>query len=748
MIRMQLLHWRGERKATITQRLRFASRATPGATLGLVYAHEAGLEPEEVARARRVYGDNSVPVSGMGTSPARRLVEALLNPFVGVLALLAAVSFGCSMVRRSNGLFAAEGGDGMPVTVGVILVMVAVSVVIRYVHSSRSSHAVRALSHLVDTTALVRRVGAGERRIPADELVVGDIVLLAPGDTVPADCKLLDSRDLRVVQSFLTGESMPVRKDAGLPLDADDRTTALTDAPSLVFMGTTVISGFATALVIATGRHAMFGGLSRSLSGRRARTRFEHGMNSTSWMLMAFTAVTVPVAMLVTGLAGGDWMQALLSGVAVAVGLTPEALPLIVTVCLATGARAMATGRVIVKRLDAMETLGGMDVLCVDKTGTLTDESSTFADCPKADAESTIARLRYAGIRVIMLTGDEEREARTVAREVGVNAGRVVVGRQLDDMGDSELTIELDHAAVFAKLSPMHKARIVSLLRREGHCVGYMGDGVNDMPAMQASEIAVSAGTGSDAVREAADVLLTRQDLGVLLKGVTASRRTHVNIMKYLKLALSSNFGNIISVILAGAFLPFVPMAPVQMMLLNILYDLTCLTIPFDRVDDGALRRPARWDTPSIARFMACFGPISSVFDMVTFAVMFAIICPAAAGGPFFGPHDAGMQASFIAMFQSGWFIISMWTQITALNLLRTERVPFVDDRAAAPLARASLAVLLLVTMLPFTPVGALAGFHALPGVFFLLLAAVIVGYAILVLVVKHLYLRRTRPLL
>ncbi len=691
-------------------------------------------------------------------------------------------------------------------TAGIILLMV-VSGLIRYVHDSRSSHAATALATMVSTTATVRRVGAGERQIPSEELVVGDIVTLSAGDIVPADCKLLESRDLRIAQGALTGESMPVRKDAAALLAAGARDTALTDAACLVFMGTTVISGSALAVVIATGRSALFGGLSRAFQWQRPRTRFERGMNSTSWMLMAFTAVTVPVSMLVTGIASGDWLQALLFGVSVAVGLTPEMLPLIVTVCLSRGARTMASGKAIVRRLDAIETLGGMDVLCVDKTGTLTsgvikldraqsmsglnssyvlhaawlttliphttgnpwddaivaaegdsandtgdvqveggtpfdpirrratvivakshhhadrehtggsdisetsgagagtsgnvsrimvvkgavsemlprcdtvmrngtaepltdrlrgtyerlmadkathgyrvllvaqrsvtDQTTvqddraltllgylTFLDLPKPDAADTIAHMHNAGITVTMLTGDEPQVARTVARKVGINARRVVTGRTLDDMTDTALGTELRRVNVFAKLTPEHKARIVSLLRREGHCVGYMGDGVNDLPAMHASEIAISASTGSEAVRQSADVMLTHKNLDVLLRGITQSRRTCVNMMKYIKLALSSNFGNIISVMIAGAFLPFVPMAPVQMVLLNLIYDLACLAIPWDRVDGDVLRSPARWDTASIARFMSRFGPVSSLFDMVTFTVLLTLLCP------------------------------------------------------------------------------------------------------------------------
>lgn len=695
---------------------------------------------------------------------------------------------------------------------------------------------------------------------------------------------------------------MPVRKDAAALLAAGDRDTALTDAACLVFMGTTVISGSALAVVIATGRSALFGGLSRAFQWQRPRTRFERGMNSTSWMLMAFTAVTVPVSMLVTGIAGGDWLQALLFGVSVAVGLTPEMLPLIVTVCLSRGARTMASGKAIVRRLDAIETLGGMDVLCVGKTGTLTsgvikldraqsmsglnssyvlhaawlttliphttsnpwddaivaaegdsakdtgdvqveggtpfdpirrratvivakshhradrehtggsdisetsgagagtsgnvsrimvvkgavsemlprcdtvmrngtaepltdrlrgtyerlmadkathgyrvllvaqrsvtDQTTvqddraltllgylTFLDLPKPDAADTIAHMHNAGITVTMLTGDEPQVARTVARKVGINARRVVTGRTLDDMTDTALGTELRRVNVFAKLTPEHKARIVSLLRREGHCVGYMGDGVNDLPAMHASEIAISASTGSEAVRQSADVMLTHKNLDVLLRGITQSRRTCVNMMKYIKLALSSNFGNIISVMIAGAFLPFVPMAPVQMVLLNLIYDLACLAIPWDRVDGDVLRSPARWDTASIARFMSRFGPVSSLFDMVTFTVLLTLLCPAVAGGRFPELHGDGSRLLFVAAFQTGWFVVSMWTQITALHMLRTERVPFIGSRASVPLVCTSLAALTIATALPFTPVGAWMGFHVPPVSLFALLS-------------------------
>ena len=372
----------------------------------------------------------------------------------------------------------------------------------------------------------------------------------------------------------------------------------------------------------------------------------------------------------------------------------------------------------------------------------------TFLDLPKPDAADTIAHMHNAGITVTMLTGDEPQVARTVARKVGINARRVVTGRTLDDMTDTALGTELRRVNVFAKLTPEHKARIVSLLRREGHCVGYMGDGVNDLPAMHASEIAISASTGSEAVRQSADVMLTHKNLDVLLRGITQSRRTCVNMMKYIKLALSSNFGNIISVMIAGAFLPFVPMAPVQMVLLNLIYDLACLAIPWDRVDGDVLRSPARWDTASIARFMSRFGPVSSLFDMVTFTVLLTLLCPAVAGGRFPELHGDGSRLLFVAAFQTGWFVVSMWTQITALHMLRTERVPFIGSRASVPLVCTSLAALTIATALPFTPVGAWMGFHVPPVSLFALLAIVIAGYAVTVLAVRTLYLHRQQPLL
>lgn len=779
---------------------------------------------------------------------------------------------------------------------------------------------------MVSTTATVRRVGAGERQIPSEELVVGDIVTLSVGDTVPADCKLLESRDLRIAQGALTGESMPVRKDAAALLAAGDRDTALTDAACLVFMGTTVISGSALAVVIATGRSALFGGLSRAFQWQRPRTRFERGMNSTSWMLMAFTAVTVPVSMLVTGIAGGDWLQALLFGVSVAVGLTPEMLPLIVTVCLSRGARTMASGKAIVRRLDAIETLGGMDVLCVDKTGTLTsgvikldraqsmsglnssyvlhaawlttliphttsnpwddaivaaegdsandtgdvqveearlsirydagrpsssrraitartastqvaaisvrpaapaperpgtsaaswssrrrlemlprcdtvmrngtaepltdrlrgtyerlmadkathgyrvllvaqrsvtDQTTvqddraltllgylTFLDLPKPDAADTIAHMHNAGITVTMLTGDEPQVARTVARKVGINARRVVTGRTLDDMTDTALGTELRRVNVFAKLTPEHKARIVSLLRREGALRGIHGRR-RQRPAGHARQ-------------------RNRHQRQHRLRGRPTVGGCHAHAQEPRRAAArhhakQAHLRQHDEVHQAGAELEFR-----QYHLGDDRRRVPAVRAHGTRADGaaephirpglsrdpmGPRRRrcpalPARWDTASIARFMSRFGPVSSLFDMVTFTVLLTLLCPAVAGGRFPELHGDGSRLLFVAAFQTGWFVVSMWTQITALHMLRTERVPFIGSRASVPLVCTSLAALTIATALPFTPVGAWMGFHVPPVSLFALLAIVIAGYAVTVLAVRTLYLHRQQPLL
>ena len=882
--------------------LRHAASAPAADLLAELNTTEGGLDSASVDTARELWGANAQAHATARPLPLR-LAAAFADPFTYILVLIAAVSV------LTDWAFAAPGARDLttPLIIGA---MVLVSGVLRFIQDEKSAAAASSLAELVETCANVERDGDGGNETPVDEIVVGDVVHLSSGDVVPADLRIIAARDLFVSQASLTGESDPVEKSA-TPLSpttaSEPANAAVTDLPTLALMGSTVISGHGRGVVVATGARTMFGEATGMLAGRRRTTATDRGIAATSRLLMRLMLVVLPVVFVISSATKGNWVDALLFSLSVAVGLTPEMLPMLVTTCLGKGAVDLSGEQVIVKRLDAVQDLGGIGILCPDKTGTLTEDRivlerylnvagqedarvlryaflnsylSTgvknlidnaiidraraeaaaasgargdaaktgdlaagryaidelpfdferrrlsvvvgdergrtamitkgaieevlavcsavevdgtarpldgalaaqvmaraaalasegmrvlgvarkddptggraicadderdmtlvgylaFLDPPKASAAAAVAALAGRGVATKVLTGDSARVAAHVCGRIGIDASHVLTGADVERMDDAALARAAQEASVFAKLSPSQKARVVRVLGELGHSVGYMGDGVNDAAAMRASDCAISVDSAVDVAREAADIILLEKDLMVLERGIEFGRCTFANMSTYVRLTVSSNFGNIISVLVAAAALPFLPMGAVQLLLLNLIYDVTCCAIPWDRVDDERIARPSVWSTRATKRFMLAFGPVSSVFDIVTFAALFFLVCPAVAGGAWGALDEAG-RAAFVGAFQAGWFIESMWTQTLVVHLLRTDRTPFLESRAAFPLLAMGAAGVVLATALPFSPMAGALDFVAPGAAFFPVLLAIVAGFATCVLLVRR----------
>lgn len=882
------------RAAAMRDRLYAASEYTAEELLGLYNVPAGGLTDALAERSRDEYGAN-ILTNGKKDSAAKRLAEAFISPFTLVLLALAVISVFTDIVFASA-------GERSYATVGIISAMVIISGTLRYVQETRSCNVAEKLTGMLHTTACVERGGV-KREIPIEEIVVGDLIHLSAGDMIPADLRILTAKDLFISQSALTGESEPVEKTA---CSGGARDT-LTDTENLAFMGSNVVSGSATAVAVAVGNGTMLGNMAGSLNGEAPKTAFEKGVNSVSWVLIRFMLIMVPVVLFINGFTKGDWVQALLFAISVAVGLTPEMLPMIVTACLAKGAVVMSREKVIIKNLNSIQNLGSMDILCTDKTGTLTQDRvvleyhlnvdgaedervlrhaflnsyfqtglknlidiavmarqqelgtgdlterytkvdeipfdferrrmsvvvrdragktqlvtkgaveemlkcCSFAECggsvlpltdevrslvtsrsdamneqgmrviavaqktnpapagefsaaderdmvligflafldpPKDTTKAAVQALAEYGVSVKILTGDNEKVTRAICSQVGLDAENMLLGSEIDALTDAQLGRLAAGVTVFAKLSPAQKARIVSVLRERGHSVGFMGDGINDAAAMRAADVGISVDTAVDIAKETAGVVLLEKDLMVLERGVIEGRKIYANMIKYIKITASSNFGNMLSVLASSAFLPFLPMASIHLILLNLIYDVSCTAMSWDNVDAEYLRSPRKWDAAGISRFMLRIGPTSSVFDIATFLLMYFVICPAFTGGELYTSlTDPASRALYVSIFQTGWFVESMWSQALVIHMLRTPKLPFVQSRAAATVTLLTLAGSCAVTVIPFTPLGSALGFTALPAAYFLWLAAIVAGYMLLATAVKKSYVRRYGELL
>ncbi|WP_394941758.1 magnesium-translocating P-type ATPase [Psychromicrobium sp. YIM B11713] len=871
-----------ERLAEQNQHLAAAAMAPPQELLNEYQSSLRGLPPLGVARAEERFGRNEV--SHDRPAPAWwQFLTAFNNPFVLILCVLAVVMLFTDVIF-------ADPADG-PSYKGVITlgIMVLVSVSMRFWQEYRSGKAAQSLQSMVQTTTAVTRQNEyGEpvtTELPIEEVVPGDIVELAAGDMLPADLRFLRTKDLQINEGMLTGESLPTEKSPVTAMDVDQQN--LLEADSLGFKGTSVISGSGTALVVHTGADTYFGAMSRELTGKRPETSFDQGVKKVSFLLIKFMLVMVPLVFVINGLTK-DWTSAFLFGLVTAVGLTPEMLPMIVTANLARGAVKMSKRQVIVKRLNAIQNLGAMDVLCTDKTGTLTEDRivlerhldvhgtsslkvlrmaaansrfqtglrnlldravldaagpevlselegayslidevpfdfsrrrmtvvldggsaplmitkgaveevlevcSTvmlkghpaaltparrreleelvagqnaeglrvlalatatatrredysvqderemtllgflaFLDPPKESAAAAIAALHRHGTLVKVITGDNELVARTVCHQVGIadDAG-LLTGVELEalDQDEAAFAEAVERNTIFAKVNPMQKARIVEQLRSNGHTVGFMGDGINDAAALRAADVGISVGTAVDIARESADIILLRKDLTVLEAGIQEGRRTFGNIIKYIKMTASSNFGNMFSVLVASALLPFIPMIPVVVLLQNLVYDLSMLSLPWDKVDQEYLEKPQKWESKGLARFMLTIGPISSVFDLSTFALMWFV----------FGANSNDQAA----LFQSGWFVESLISQTLIVHMIRTGRIPFLQSRASWPVLLLTGAVCVFALVLPFSDFGQGLGLVSLPWTYFPWLIGTLAAYCLLTQGVKQLFIRR-----
>lgn len=857
-------------------------------TLANVRGHLDGLTYDDAAERLACDGPNEV---AHDTAPPAILqfLEAFKNPFIAVLMALAAITSVTDIyLPIHNGQQADYTG------VLIIVTMVALSALLRFWQEYRSGKAAETLKAMVRTTATVRRRAAPGAtpelmEIPMAQVVTGDIVQLSAGDMIPADLRLLDSRDLFVSQAALTGEALPVEKYDTVGPVSDDAAGPL-DLPGICFMGTNVVSGTATAIVVSTGVHSYFGSLAKAVVGSRAETSFDRGVNSVSWLLIRFMSVMVPIVLLINGFTKGDWPEAFLFALAVAVGLTPEMLPMIVSSNLAKGAVALSRRKVVVKRLNAIQNFGAMDVLCTDKTGTLTqdriilehhtdirgdrndnvlalawlnsfhqsgvknlmdravlhfadgtpeallaasayrkvdelpfdferrrlsvvvqdvernhllvckgaveemlavstqvwdgtacrplddadrealaetarsynrdgfrvllvatreiprserthryrveDEKDlvvhgflTFLDPPKETAAPAIRALAEHGVAVKVLTGDNDVVSAKICHEVGLDPGQPVLGPEIDALDDAELREVVEEATVFAKLSPLQKSRVLRALQANGHTVGFLGDGINDAPALRDADVGISVDTGTDIAKESADIILLEKSLLVLEEGVVKGRETFGNIIKYLNMTASSNFGNVFSVLVASAFLPFLPMLAIHLLIQNLLYDISQLALPWDRMDKEFLLKPRKWDAKNIGRFMVWMGPTSSIFDITTFAVMWYV----------FAANSPEVQS----LFQSGWFIESLLSQTLVVHMLRTQKIPFIQSTPALPVLLATGTVCVLGILIPFSPLGAAVGLQPLPWQYFGWLVVTLVAYCVVAQTVKTVYIRK-----
>lgn len=826
-----------------------------------------------------------------------QLFQAFNNPFIMVLVALAAISSVTDIWLPMR-----EGEDVEYTGVSIILIMVGLSGLLRFWQEYRSGKAAESLKAMVRTTATVLRRNitgnASERHeVPMRDLVAGDVVLLSAGDMIPADIRLIESRDLYVSQAVLTGEALPIEKYDTLGSVAEKSAAAVAhheadmlDLPNICFMGTNVVSGTATAVVVATGPRTYFGSLAKAIVGSRAETAFDRGVNSVSWLLIRFMLVMVPVVFMINGFTKGDWADAFLFALAVAVGLTPEMLPMIVSSNLAKGAVAMSRRKVVVKRLNAIQNFGAMDVLCTDKTGTLTQDKIilehhinanderddnvfrlawlnsyhqsgmknlmdqavirfssghddmlrsasfyrkidelpfdfirrrlsvvvesihgdhllvckgaveemlaistqvkdgdtirplddkrraeltalaraynqdgfrvlviatreiphnatkpqygvndecelivegflTFLDPPKESAAPALAALRANGVVVKVLTGDNEIVTTKICREVGLEPGVPVLGRDVEKMDDTTLRAVVEDTTVFAKLTPLQKSRVLKALQANGHTVGFLGDGINDAPALRDADVGISVDSGADIAKESADIILLEKSLMVLEEGVIKGRETFGNIIKYLNMTASSNFGNVFSVLVASAFIPFLPMLAIHLLIQNLMYDISQLSLPWDKMDKEFLSKPRKWDSKNIGRFMLWIGPTSSIFDITTFALMWYV----------FAANSPEMQS----LFQSGWFIEGLLSQTLVVHMLRTQKIPFIQSTAALPVMLMTTLVMALGIYIPFSPLGAAVGLVPLPWEYFPWLVGTLLAYCVVAQGMKRIYIRR-----
>ena len=768
------------------RRIQFAATNPEGEVLKNLRTTLRGLDEDAVTASRAKYGSNKV-THEKKKSLARRLAGAFINPFTAILFCLALVSTMTDMVFPYFSLLGSVPEDFDPLTVVIILTMVLISGTLRFVQESRSGNAAEKLLAMITTTCMVTRREQEKVEIPMDDLVVGDIVHLSAGDMIPADVRILEAKDLFISQASLTGESEPIEKTPLVCAPQD----SMTDYTDIAFMGSNVVSGSATAVAVCVGDQTLFGSMASAVAGEAVETSFTKGVNAVSWVLIRFMMVMVPLVFFINGITKGDWLEAFLFGISIAVGLTTVvqdkagktqmvtkgAVEEMLSIC----AYAEQEGRVepltdalrskILHTVDQLNDKGFRVLAIAQKSNPspvdafgVKDERDmvllgylAFLDPPKESTADAIRALKDHGVTTKILTGDNDKVTRTICKQVGLKVRNMLLGADIDNMSDAELARAAESTDVFAKLTPDQKARVVSVLRENGHTVGFMGDGINDAAAMKAADIGISVDTAVDVAKESADIILLEKDLMVLEQGIIEGRKTYANMIKYIKMTASSNFGNMFSVLAASALLPFLPMMSVHLIFLNLIYDLSCTAIPWDNVDEEFIAKPRKWDASSVGSFMIWIGPTSSIFDFTTYIFMYFVFCPLfVSGGVLFndlathysGAQLAMMQAKYIGMFQAGWFVESMWSQTLVIHMIRTPKLPFIQSRASAPVTLLTMTGIAVLTIIPFTPFGAALGFVALPAAYFAYLIPCILLYMVLATSLKKAYVRHYGELL
>lgn len=854
---------------------------------------DTGYTERQAEKSREKYGSNLI--SGRASDTIfYRLRRAFINPFTTVLLALAVVSFITDMLQ-------VESFSRNVTASPIIFCMLVVSGMIRFIQEMKSKKVADHLVSLLHSTVTVLREGKWTE-LSSSELTVGDQVRIFAGDRIPADIRLTKTADLFLSQSVITGESAVLEKTSG-KISIQDSCT-YSDYKNIAWMGSAVMGGSGEGIVLAVGPDTVYGGFSGMISQRK--NKFDQGAASIARVLLRFMGVLIPIVFVACGLTKGNWAAAFLFALSVAVGLTPEMLPMVINACLAKGSASMGKKQTVVKNINAMQGFGSMDVLCVDKTGTLTgdvilleyymdilgneservlelsylnslyhtgvrnhldtavlkyrempglgeqlgraaeqkakldeipfdyerkiasilvggeennllivkgsieevcsrcryveykgekrekkpenssdvhavvdeiledgmkvlavaykpvkknnltkeDETDliligylAFFDAPKKTAADAIGKLKALQVGIRVLTGDQKSVAASVCHRLGIDTSQILTGAELDAMSEEKQIMQIENTMVFAELSPKQKAEIVETLQANGHTVGYLGDGMNDLPAMVESDVGISVDTAAEAVKEGADVILLKKDLNVLEEGILEGRKAFSNMTKYIRITASSNFGNIFSIVIASVVLPFLPITSVQLLLLNLLYDTLCLVLPWDHVDQDACSRPLEWSGRTLGRFVKFFGPVSSFFDVITFLFLYFIFCPALCGGEFAQLTETAAQTQFIMLFQTGWFLESMWTQVLILHLLRTRRIPMLQSRPSGPVMFVTTVGILFFTVLTFTPLGKIIGMMAMPVSYFGFLVGVVILYLFVVTVAKGIYVRKYKEL-
>ena len=873
---------------TVHKRVREASMLSNSILINFYKHGFKGLREKEVDQLKDEYGSNK-EVKKKQDSFLFRLIYAFINPFSIVLLIIAVIYILIDTFEKIQ-----------YISVITICSMILISGMIRLTQELHSKKVTEKLIHFTDYDVQTLR-DATWKEVDAEQLVVGDYVRLNAGDQAPADIRIVKCKDLFVSESIITGESgIQEKKHTRLNVAP----LKVSDYKNIIFKGTTIMSGFVEGIVVAVGKDTVYGDTSSIYI--HEKNSFDKGANSIAWVLIRFMLLLIPIVFVASGLTKGNWTISFLFSLSVAVGLTPELLPMVITACLAKGSFTMWQKKTVVKNMNAMQSFGSMDVLCVDKTGTLTEDSLVmeyymdilgnenqqvldlaylnsfyssglknqiddailkvktmpknkqhcqdllkkyekvdeipfdyerkiasvlltkeedtilvskgsfkeiiercsyieykgkkfeigkdalknahevidemiddgmkviaisskklnqnyfnetdekemvllgflaFFDAPKKNVKNSIEKLKKLQVPIKVLTGDNENVTHSICKRLGLDVTKIMTGNDFYQLNDDQALLAVENVQVFAELSPKQKSTIISLLKKNGHTVGFLGNGMNDLPAILTSDVGISVDTAVNAVKELSNVILLKKDLDILEEGILEGRKSFINMTKYIKITASSNLGNILSIVLASAFLPFFPMTSLQILMLNMLYDILCLALPWDTVDQELYRKPLEWTGKDLGQFMMYFAPISSFFDIVTFGFLFFYLCPTLCGGSFFNLAFIE-QLHFIAIFQTGWFLESMWTQVLILQLLRTERLPFIQSKSSKVVVGITIVGIIAFTVVSMTPIGKLLGLTQLPFVYFVFLIFVVFLYLLCVTFAKKLYIRQFKHLL